>query len=519
MGGKNIATNPPFIIGIDCGTESLRTGIFNLNGEIVATSAYSYKTYFPKPGWAEQRPEDWWDSLRYTVQECLKKAKIEIKEIKGICIDGTSSTVLPVDIKGTPLRNAILWMDVRASEESNIIEKVGHPVLRYSGGRDSEEWMVPKALWLKRNQPSIYNKAFKIIESADWLSYKLTGLWTASRYTATSKWNYVSPMGGWLPEFFNEIELEDILEKWPSKVLDVGACIGALTRQAADELGLNPGIPVVQGATDAGVAILGTNVTEPGEVTLIIGSSSVHFTHSEKPLFSPGIWGPYPEPLFKDMWLIEGGQVSTGSLINWFVKNFCSEERQQGKKSGISPYSILDEKSKGIPIGSEGLIALDFFQGNRTPYRDPTAKGVLLGLTLKHSKIHIYKSLLESVAFGTRNVLETFQKMGIVVKKICVCGGGGKSRYWLQIHSDICGKPLYVVEMLDASLLGSAISASVGAGLYSSLKEASSKMVKIKEEIEPDKANYEKYSFFYNKYKELYQMTNEIMHDLSQKRN
>lgn len=426
---KKKKINSPYVIGIDCGTENLKAGIFDLNGRKLADSQYNYKTYFPYPGWAEQKAKDWWDALKFTVKDCIKKAKINPKYIGGISVDDTSSTILPVDKNGEPLRNAILWMDVRATKESVIIEKSNHPILKFVGGKDSPEWMVPKALWLKRNQKEIYKKSDKIIEGADWLTHRLTNTWTASKFTVTCKWNYATPLGGWSLNFFEEIGLGDILEKWPPKVLEVGTYIEGLTDDVAKELGLKSSIPVAEGATDAGTAILGTNVTKPEEMTLIIGSSSVHFVHSEKPIFHPGIWGPYPEPLFKNKWLIEGGQISTGSIISWYLNNFCYKEKQIGKEKGLNPYSIIADEAKDIPLGSEGLVVLDFFQGNRTPYRDPLARGMILGLSLKHTKAHIYRGILEGVAYGTKNILETFKEMRIGVKKIHVCGGGVKNPF------------------------------------------------------------------------------------------
>lgn len=512
-----VTNQPPYVIGIDSGTQSLRTGIFDLQGNPLIFATKEYPTYFPKPAWAEQDAADWWLAAKETVRECIAKSGVAVEDIIGICVDGTSSTVVPVDEKGEPLRRAILWMDSRAFRQVEAIAATGHPVLKYSGGQDAVEWMVPKGLWLKENEPDIYNRAAMIVESTDWLTWKLSGEWTASMCNATCKWNYARPEGGWPRDFFAAIGLEDILDKWPQRVLFMGDKVGELLPEVAQELGLKPGIAVGQGGIDAHAGMLGLNVVKPGRLALIMGSSTVHLGLSAEPIFDPGIWGPYPEAVVRGSWLLEGGQVSSGSIINWIRENFAGREEQEAKKKGVNVFTILDAKAAELPPGAEGLILLDYWQGNRTPLRDPLARGVIWGLSLKHGLGHLLRAAYEGTAYGTRHILETFAKTGFGIREIYACGGGTKSRLWLQIHADVCNVPIFLTKVAEASTLGTAICAAVAAGAFPTVEEAAQAMVQITDKIEPNAENHALYNYYFEKYVATYPRLKDLMHDMVKK--
>lgn len=505
---------PPYVIGVDCGTQSLRSGIFDLEGHPIVFATKDYPTYFPRPSWAEQDANDWWEATVATVRECLRKSGIPKEEIIGIAVDGTSSTVVPVDQEGNPLRRAILWMDSRAHRQVKKIADTQHPVLKYVGGQDAVEWMVPKCLWLKENEPEIYKKAYMIIECTDWLTWKLTNKWTASICNTTCKWNYVRPMGGWVKDFFEVIGLEEILAKWPEEVLFMGDKAGELSPKAAEELGLLPHIAVGESGIDAHAGMLGLGVVKPGRLAMIMGSSTVHLGLSEQPVFDPGIWGPYPEAVVRGAWLIEGGQISSGSIINWLRENIAYREECEAKEKGVNVFTILDQKAKSLPPGSEGLILLDYWQGNRTPLRDPLARGCIWGLTLGHQVGHLLRAAYEGTAYGTRHILDTFARSGFNVSEIYACGGGTRSALWLQIHADVCNVPIFLTEVEEASTLGTAICAAVAASAYKTVEEAAQNMVHIREKICPDTGKHDLYNFFYEKYLETYPRLSDLMHEM-----
>jgi FGGY-family pentulose kinase len=503
------------VMAIDVGTESVRVGLFDRHGALVAMAVEPSQTHFPRPGWAEQNPADWWKALKLVSRQCLSQAGISPAQVAGLAVDATSATVLAVDDRGEPLTPAIMWMDSRAIQETADIARSSHPVLRYSGGQDAVEWMTPKALWLKRMRPQVYQQAAYIVDALDWLNFKLTGEWVASICNVTCKANYVTDLNGWSPEFFAEIGLEDILGKWPSRVLPLGQLVGPLTPAAAAELGLPAGIPVGQGGVDAHVGMLGMGVVEAGALSLTMGSSGVHLGLVAEPVFHKGMWGPYPEAVIPGLYVIEGGQISTGSITKWFKEQLAGPEVERAQAAGSNPYELLAEAAEKIPAGAEGLLALDFWQGNRTPYRDPYVRGALIGLTFAHTRAHIYRAILEAVAYGTRNILETFKEVGRPFERIIVGGGGAKNRMWLQIHADICHQELITTRFSDTSLLGSAVCAAMAAGWYDALPAAAHAMTGIAETIRPNPANYSRYDFLFKKYQQAYEGLKDIMRDIT----
>ncbi len=506
-----------YVLGIDSGTQSLRAGIFDLQGNPVIFATKEYSISHAQVGWAEQSANDWWEAAKITVNECMQKSRIDPEKIVGMSVDGTSCTVLPVDRQGNPLRNAFLWMDIRAHKEAELVNATGHPILKYVGGQESPEWMIPKALWLKKNEPDIYKSAFRIIESTDWLMFKLTGRWTASKCNVTCKWNYASPEGGWADDFLKEVGLEDIREKWPTDVLNMGDYAGELTEQTAKELGLKKGTIVAQGGIDAYAGMLGLATVKPGRLALVIGTSTCHMAFSDKPIWDSGVWGPYPDAILPNSWVLEGGQTATGSIVQWFIDNFAYKEKFEAEAKGINIYQLLDQKAAEVGIGAEGLVLLDYWQGNRTPIRDSLLRGAIWGLSLKHTGGHIFRSIYEGTAFGTRDILENLDQHGFKARQIYACGGGAKSDLWLQIHADVCNVPIYLTKVSEAVALGTAICAAVGAGKFTNLVEAAESMVQISKKIEPNPDNQKAYDFYFDKYKRTYPGLKDLMHEVTQK--
>lgn len=502
--------NHPLVLGADFGTQGVRAAVFEPTGRLVKMAFAGYGTYYPSPGRAEQLPGEWWEAFKGALSSCL--ADIDAHRIKGMALCATSSTVLPVLRDGTPLSPAILWMDARATTEMEKINKSGHAVLKYSGGQDSVEWMLPKTLWIKEHQPDIYSRAHMILEKLDWINFRLTGRYVSSKCTATCKWNYVDVAGGWSDEFMREIGLGDFRDKIPVEVIPVGKPVGNISAETAAMLGLPENLPVFQGGIDAHTGMLGLGVVDPGQMGVIMGTSFVHLALTERPVFHPGLWGPYPDALIEGLWLLEGGQVSCGSLTRWFKEQFAGE--LAFTHPGDEPYQVLAAEAEGIPPGSEGLIVLDTWQGNRTPYRDPLARGAVWGMTLAHTRAHLYRAFLESVAYGTRNILEAFSKASAPVRQIVACGGVVRNPVWLQIIADVAGVPIKQAGFSEAGVLGCAVAAAAGLGIHAGLREAAGVMVAYGETVKPDPAKFDLYSFYFEKYKRTYELLAPEMHRL-----
>lgn len=505
-----------FVIGIDGGTESIRVGLFDLSGNLVLARQKTYETYFPQSGWAEQNPEDWWTALRTAMAELLKDSGAAPEAIKGIALDATCCTVVFLDEMMNPLRRALLWMDVRAGREAQFIGESGHAALKYNGnGNVSAEWMPCKALWVKRHEPEIFSKAAVVCEYLDFMNYRLTGRKTASINNASVRWYFDDNAGGFPGSFYEAIELGDLIAKFPAEVLDMDQPVGQLTPAAASELGLRQGTIVAQGGADAFVGMIGLNVIEPGRLAFITGSSHLHLGMSRHDFHRKGIFGTYPNAVVRGLYTVEGGQISTGSIVHWFKNHFLGHQATEAEALNQSVYDFMEDKAGQIPPGSEGLIVLDSFQGNRTPLVDPNLRGAIWGLSLRHTPEHIFRALMEGIAYGTEFIFRQFREAGYETEQIYACGGPTRSRLWMQIHADVSGIPIHIPEVQDAPLLGSAILASVASGLYPTVSQAAAKMVKIADCIAPQPANHEAYRFYVDQYIETYSRLSDLMHKMT----
>jgi ribulose kinase len=287
--------------------------------------------------------------------------------------------------------------------------------------------------------------------------------------------------------------LDDLLSKCPSTILRPGDFIDRLTLDAAEELNLPRSVKVIQGGADAYVGAYGLNVTRPGDSGLLTGSSHLQLTIVNEPFFRKGVFGSFRDILFPQEWLIDAGLAATGSIINWFRKYFC-----HGKS-----YEELTEEANEIPIGSDNLVILDHFQGNRSPYADSDSRGNINGLTLKHTPAHIFRGIMESVGFGMRAIQDSYGDC-VKIDKIKAAGGASKSKLWMQIHSDILGVPIEIPKFNDASLMGSAVLAFYGAEQFSSIREGANAMVKTGDIIEPNMQHKAEYEGYYRQYCQLY---------------
>ncbi len=508
----------PFVLALDAGTERIRASIFDRNGEVVSFCGSSYTTVFPKPGWAEQNPNEWWQALVKAVRGAVQESGLKAEDIVAIGLDATCCSVVFMDSKKDKvLRPSLIWMDVRSAEQAKRIFATDNDALKYNGWSGvSPEWMPCKALWVKENEPEVYAQADTVFEFLDWLNYKLTGRITASINNVSVRWYYNRREGGWPVDFYEDIGLGDLLEKFPKDILNMDDVVGSLLPGVAKELGLKPGILVAESGADAYVGMLGLNVTEPGRLALITGSSQMQLGLSEVQAHHKGVFGFFPDAVIPGYSVVEGGQISSGSILKWFKDNFLGVENAQAEKKGISVYQLMDEEAAKLGPGSEGVLALDYWQGNRTPWVDPEVRGMFWGLSLKHKPVHLYRAIMESVAFGTQHILSTWRKAGFEIGEVYACGGATRSPLWMQIHADVINTPIHLTKVQEAPSLGSAVLATVAAGLYKNTTIAAKNMVSVVKTITPDREAHEKYQFFYEQYIQTYPQMKELMHNVTQ---
>lgn len=507
-----------YLLGIDYGTESCRVGIFTTDGKPVTFAATPYETHRPRPGWAEQSPDDWWNALVDSSRRALAESGIRPEQILGIGYDATSYSLVPMDADGRALRNAIMWMDVRATRQAARADVLESEVRRYNAGGtqpSSAEWAPFKMAWLKENEPELYDRARWLLDAPDWLGAQLTGEFANNTCSASIRMYHDRTQGGFLHEVYEVAGCGDVFAKLPEAVNPMGTHLGNLTRAAADALGLKEGTPVAQGGIDGEHGMVGLNVLKPGRMSLTTGSSHVMLGQADRPISGTGFWGAFTDAVVPGLYLVETSGVSTGSAVNWFKEHFAKDVLIEAEQLGVSPYDLLNERSKDLPPGSEGLIINEYFQGNRTPYSDSRARGVVLGLSLSHRPHHLYRALQEAVCYGVALNLKYLAASGYRPTEMVICGGATRSRAWVQMHADVTGVPMVLTEVGDAVALGSCVLAAAAAGVYDSVQAAADAMVHEKETVYPRPEVHEQYVPLVRLYGKLYPAVHEVQRELT----
>ncbi|MFC6489429.1 FGGY-family carbohydrate kinase [Nitratireductor sp. GCM10026969] len=498
------------VLSLDFGTNGVRAGVFDLDaGRLLAAGDGGYATRHIPPDRAEQDPEDWWRSLRAMLPGVLDRAGRP--EIAAICVATFASTVVVCDRQGRPLAPAILWMDARAADEAAMTETLSHPVLAYSGGSDAVEWLVPKAMWLARNEPELWRRADVVCEAIDFVNFRLCGRWAGSLMNATCKWNYDSRARRFCPDLYRDLGIPELLDKLPSEIVDVGAAVGRVSEAAAAELGLHGRPLVIQGGIDAHTGVFGAGTVEPGSMLMIGGTSNVHLTQvADDGTEIMGVWGPYPNALTPGLRMIEGGQVSAGSILNWLARDIYGLDD--------AGFSKLCADAARVPFDETGLLALDFWMGNRTPYRDARMRGALMGLSLSHDRAGIFRACVSAVALGSANVVFDLERQGVAIDRLVLAGGIMRNPLWLEATVDAIGKPVGVAREDNLSLYGAAVCCAVGLGLYPSLADAAGSLSAPVVEHRPDMDRHARYRGMLEDYREAAELLRPLMHRLSSRR-
>jgi ribulose kinase len=370
-------------------------------------------------------------------------------------------------------------------------------------------------MWLKEKEPEAYRSARYICDCQDWLIHRLTGEWTASINIVSAKYYYDRDIGGFPESLYEAAGIDDVLDKYPQQILDLGAVVGGLRKEAAEELGLKADTPVAEGGVDAHLGAIGLGVTEPGKMALITGSSHVMIGQTSVPIHSPGFWGAYTDALLPGQYTVEAGQTATGSIVAWFKNQFATDAVEKARARGVDPYEVLTEMAEQVPIGSDGLVVLDYFQGNRSPHTDPLARGAIWGLSLGHGPGHVFRAIIEGICFGTENIFRTMRGQNFEPRMNVVSGGPAKSDLWMRMHADISNIPISFTRVSEGPVLGSAILAAVGAGIYPDIQTAAANMVHTENTIEPDQDRHEEYRFYVERYVETYPQMRELMQKMS----
>lgn len=492
-----------YLIGIDLGTSATKTVLFDEEGNVVASSSKEYPLYHPQNGWAEQKPEDWYDAAIYTLKEVVSKSGVDNADIKGIGLSGQMHGLVMLDKDNNVIRPSIIWCDQRTAKEcEEITEKVGAKrLIEITANPALTGFTASKILWVKNNEPENYAKCRHILLPKDYIRFKLTGEYATEVSDASGMQLLDVPNRCWSDEVLEKLGIDKSLL---GKVYESPDVTGTVTKEIAELTGLKEGTIVVGGAGDNAAAAVGTGVVEDGKAFTTIGSSGVVFAHSSNISIDPKGRVHTFCCAVPGAWHVMGVTQGAGLSLKWFRDNFCQDYMQKASEQGVDPYYLMDKDAETVPCGSNKLIYLPYLMGERTPHLDPDCRGVFFGLSAIHTKKDMIRAVMEGVSYSLKDCNDILCEMGVKVEEMMACGGGGTSKLWRQMLADMYECEVKTVASKEGPALGVAILAGVGAGIYKSVPEACAKIVKKDKTCSPIHQNSETYKKYHQVYKDLY---------------
>jgi L-ribulokinase len=523
------------VVGVDFGTLSGRAVVVRVaDGAELGSAVHDYANAVIErelpatgkplpPQWALQDPDDWLEVLRRAVPAAVQAAGIAPDQVIGIATDFTASTPLPVLADGTPLCRLSdladrphaypkLWKHHAAQPQADRINALaaerGEPWLARYGGRISSEWEFAKALQILEEDPEIYERMDRWVEGADWIVWQLCG--EETRNTCTAGYKAIFQDGGFPSEDYlralDERFADFVADKIGGPLAELGARAGGLTAQAAEWTGLPEGIAVAVGNVDAHVTAPAARAIEPGQMLMIMGTSTCHVMNGDELAEVPGMCGVVDGGIVPGLWGYEAGQTGVGDIFAWFVDNAVPPRyHDEARERGLDVHGYLSELAGQQEVGQHGLIALDWNNGNRSVLVDHDLSGLILGLTLSTRAEDVYRALIEATAFGTRKIIETFEASGLPVRELFVAGGLLRNPVIMQIYADVTRHVLHLIDSDQGPALGSAMHAAVAAGAYPDIHAASAAMGKVRRDVyAPDEARAGAYDALYEHYSRLH---------------
>lgn len=500
-----------YYMGIDIGTNESKGVLIDENCKIICAATTEHGVENPRPNYFEHDAEKvWWGDFCKISNQLIKESNIAPKQIQGVGASALSADVVPVDENCKPLRKAILYgIDARAEKEIEYLKD-------YYGQERLDELFndplcssdcMPKILWIKNNEPEIYEKTYKFLTASSYLTAKLTGVYVIDRYLAISSF---------APCYRSDLTIDEELTqelycraKQLAEGRETAQTAGYVTKDAAKETGLIAGTPVVTGTDDSGAEAISTGVLKPGNLMVQLGSTCYIIYCSDRKINDERIWtGDY---LIPGTFCLDGGTNAAGALTKWIRDTMFTEVMKEQENGGENAFGVMAELSSHIPAGSDGLVVLPYFAGERTPINDASAKGVFFGLQLHHTREHMYRAALEGVAYSIAQHIDILEESGLAIDSFMCVGGGTKNKEWLQIIADVTGHTVKTAEVTIGAAYGDAMIAAVGTGRfkgYGDLEE----YIKPGIVVEPRKENQKIYQSMKKIYHELYQKTKDLMH-------
>lgn len=505
-----------YLLGMDMGTTNMKAIILKEDGEVIASASRANQLIFPKANQVEQDPGLWWSNAVEILQEITKKAGKEVvSSIKGICISSHTVTMLPVDEKGIPLRNAMIWMDSRSAKELHEIEDtLGHGrYIRIIGAQPDVAFLPNKILWFKRKEPELFAKTACILQASSYLNFKLTGVFSMDiDQAARCQCLDISTMA-WSKEIAQTIgvDLGQLLPE-PKAVNEI---IGQVTQEAARETGLVPGIPVVAGASDAMASMYATGLSRLGEAGESSGTTSLVFVGSAKKS-APDVPVVTKPCAISQMPFVFDAPINTsGAAIKWYLDTLGKEDLLEAEQAGVNVYEYLNQEAQKVPAGSNGVLFFPYLLGERAPLWNSHARGMFIGMSLDTRREELVRAVFEGTAFALRHVMETVKASGAAANCLRITGGGAKSRTWSKIKASMLRMPVYILDEKAGDVpFGDTLIAGSAVGVFPDLTAAIDRMIQVKEVIEPDEEWAKAYDKLYPMYLKMYQHLDQDLAEL-----
>lgn len=488
------------LLGVDIGTQSTRAALLSADGETLAAAARLYELQTPRPGWAEQDPDIWWRCAVDCIREVMARAGASADEIRAVGAGGQMHGAVPVGVDGELLSHAVqLWCDKRCAPEVDRFtrSRAAANALRLAGSPPVPNWTGFKIQWLRDHEPDIYARVWKILVPKDFFNFRLTGEAATDYSEASGSFLMDATTRTWSDSLIDELGLER--DKLP-EIHRSAAVIGRVSSGAAAQTGLAAGTPVVAGGGDMLCTLLAAGLTQPGEASDNTGTSSILSVFTDTPVFDKRLMNLHH---VTEGWIPFGITDAGGVSLKWFKDHYCRHEIAQAAAEGIGVYDILNEKAAAVPPGCEGLIFFPYLMGERT-LGSPYARAVFFGLSPRHGVGASVRAIMEGVTFELKQTLEIVESAGHRVNVISHTGGGAYSALWSQIKADIYGKPVITFENTESGLLGAAILAGAGGGLFRDEREGARRCLRVKATYTPNAGHAERYERQYALFKQVH---------------
>ena len=495
----------PLLLGIDVGTYSAKASLIRDDGECIGVGVKTYLVNTPRPGWAEQDPEDWIEGVVQAVHSARRQANSDLSSIKGIGLSGQMHGTVCLSADGIPVRPAIIWADQRSNQEVQwVIETLGKANLaNWTGNPLATGFMLATWLWLERHEPRTMSQTVSLLLPKDYVRYRLTGLKGTEPSDASSTLLFDPRQRVWSTSISDTLELD--FKKLPP-VFPSASVAGGLSVDLAARLGLEAGIPIVFGGSDQAMQALGNGVIKPGTLSATIGTGGQLFAPTAQSVIDPELRMHSFCHILPDLWHVETAILSAGLSLRWLRDQVLH----------LDTYGEMADAATKVPAGAEGLIFQPYLAGERTPHMDASLRGSFVGLTRRHSRAHMIRSVMEGVVFALRQGMDLMSKLGVPIDRVLASGGATRHPLWLQLQADIFNRRIHRTISQEAAAEGAAMLAGIGVGIYKNGQDAVNQAVHPHPEVfEPDPRRAAHYAERYPVYCSLHQALADTVHQLT----